>query len=133
MSKFRIYGGKPLSGTIEPQGSKNEAFQVMCAALLTTEPVTIRNVPDILDIHELLIVFKILGVEIQKIDQHTYCLQAANLSLDTIDVLELKAHAGKIRGSILILGPLLARLHKAIIPSPGGDKIGRRRLDTHFL
>ncbi|OJW67353.1 MAG: UDP-N-acetylglucosamine 1-carboxyvinyltransferase [Candidatus Amoebophilus sp. 36-38] len=133
MSKFRIHGGKPLSGTIQPQGSKNEAFQVMCAALLTTEPVIIRNVPDILDVQALLIVFEILGVNIQKIDDHTYCLQAANISIDEIDISKLKADASKIRGSILILGPLLARLHKAIIPLPGGDKIGRRRLDTHFL
>lgn len=133
MSKFRIYGGKPLSGIIEPQGSKNEAFQVMCAALLTSEPVTVHNVPDILDVHELLVVFEILGVDVQKLDAHTYRLQAANIAIDTIDIAELKAHASKIRGSLLILGPLLARLHKAIIPVPGGDKIGRRRLDTHFL
>jgi UDP-N-acetylglucosamine 1-carboxyvinyltransferase len=133
MSKFRIHGGKPLSGTIEPQGSKNEAFQVMCAALLTTEPVTISNVPDILDIQELLVVFDILGVNIKKIDAHTYCLQAANVSIENVDISALKVHAGKIRGSVLVLGALLARLGKAIIPLPGGDKIGRRRLDTHFL
>ncbi|NEJ83378.1 UDP-N-acetylglucosamine 1-carboxyvinyltransferase, partial [Rhizobium leguminosarum] len=78
MSKFRIYGGKPLKGTIQPQGSKNEAFQVMCAALLTNQPVTIYNVPDILDVRELLTLFEILGVKIQKIGQHTYCLQAAD-------------------------------------------------------
>jgi len=133
MSKFRIYGGKPLKGTIQPQGSKNEAFQVMCAALLTNQPVTIYNVPDILDVRELLTLFEILGVKIQKIGQHTYCLQAADVCLDTIDIEALKAHAGKLRASVLILGPLVARLGKSIIPRPGGDKIGRRRLDTHFI
>ncbi|ACE05491.1 UDP-N-acetylglucosamine 1-carboxyvinyltransferase [Candidatus Amoebophilus asiaticus 5a2] len=133
LSKFKIYGGKPLHGTIQPQGSKNEAFQVMCAALLTTEPVTIYNVPDILDVHELLILFGILGVKVQKIDQHTYRLHAADVSVDTIDIEALTAHGGKLRASVLMLGPLVARLGKAIIPQPGGDKIGRRRLDTHFI
>lgn len=133
MSKFIIHGGKPLHGTIEPQGSKNEAFQVMCAALLTSEPVSIHHVPDILDIHGLLEVFEILGVRIERLASHSYRFQAADLSLGDIDEEKLKFHASKLRGSILILGPLLARLGKAIIPIPGGDKIGRRRLDTHFL
>jgi UDP-N-acetylglucosamine 1-carboxyvinyltransferase len=133
MSKFRIYGGKPLKGIIQPQGTKNEAFQIMCAALLTDQPVTIHNVPDILDVRELLRLFEILGVKIQKIGQHTYCLQAADVCIDTIDIEALKAHAGKLRASVLILGPLVARLGKSIIPLPGGDKIGRRRLDTHFI
>jgi UDP-N-acetylglucosamine 1-carboxyvinyltransferase len=133
MSKFIIYGGKPLKGTIQPQGTKNEAFQVMCAALLTSQPVTIYNVPDILDVRELLTLFEILGVKIQKIGQHTYCLEASDVCLDTIDIEILKAHAGKIRASILMLGPLVARFGKSIIPLPGGDRIGRRRLDTHFI
>jgi UDP-N-acetylglucosamine 1-carboxyvinyltransferase len=133
MSKFIIQGGKPLQGTIQPQGSKNEAFQVMCAALLTTHPVTIHNVPDILDIRGLLEVFKILGVQIQQLDTHTYRLQAANISMEDIDGEKLRLYGSKLRGSVLILGPLLARLGKVIIPLPGGDKIGRRRLDTHFL
>lgn len=133
MSKFIIHGGKRLHGTIQPQGSKNETFQVMCAALLTSQPVTIHNVPDILDVHGLLEIFAILGVSINQLAPHSYRLQAADLSLADMDEEKLKYHATKLRGSILILGPLLARLGKAIIPLPGGDKIGRRRLDTHFL
>jgi UDP-N-acetylglucosamine 1-carboxyvinyltransferase len=133
MSKFIIHGGKSLHGTIQPQGSKNEAFQVMCAALLTSQPVTIHNMPDILDVHGLIEVFEILGVRIEQLAPHSYRFQAAGLSLAHIDEEKLKFHASKLRGSILVLGPLLARLGKAIIPLPGGDKIGRRRLDTHFL
>ena len=133
MNKFRIHGGKVLNGTLQIQGSKNEAFQVMCAALLTDSPVIIHNVPDILDVHELLYIFEIIGVTIQKINQHTYRLQANNLCLDHINISDLIERTGKLRASILILGPLLARLGKAIIPLPGGDKIGRRKLDTHFI
>ena len=133
MSTFIIHGGKTLQGHLQPQGSKNEAFQVMCAALLTREPVTIHNIPDILDIHKLLQIFELLGVHVKPLNAHSYQLQADNLSLDGIDENQLPNYVSKIRGSVLILGPLLARLGKAIIPLPGGDKIGRRRLDTHFL
>lgn len=133
MSTFRIYGGKPLRGTITPQGSKNEAFQVICATLLTQAPVTIHNVPAILDIQELHKLLQLLGVSIEKLAPHSYRFRAANLHIDSVDAQELKEHGSKIRGSILILGPLLARLGKAKVPQPGGDGIGRRRLDTHFI
>jgi UDP-N-acetylglucosamine 1-carboxyvinyltransferase len=133
MRAFKIYGGKPLSGTIIPQGSKNEAFQVLCASLLTSEPVTIHNVPDIVDIQDLLGLLQLLGVQVEKLARNSYRLQANNLHKASNDVGELKQYAGKIRGSILTLAPLLARLGKAIILPPGGDRIGRRRLDTHFL
>ena len=133
MSVFRIYGGQPLRGTITPQGSKNEALQVICATLLTSAPVTIHNIPDILDIQGLLGLLQVLGVVIERLDKNSYRFQAAHLHRDSLDVRELKEHAGKIRGSIMILGPLLARLGKAKILQPGGDKIGRRRLDTHFI
>ncbi len=133
MSTFIIHGGKPLKGSLEPQGSKNEAFQVMCAALLTSEPVKIHNVPDILDIHILLKIFTLIGVRVQKLDAHSYQLQADSLSLAFTDESQLQHYASKMRGFVLILGPLLARLGKAIIPLPGGDKIGKRRLDTHFI
>ncbi len=133
MSTFIVHGGKPLQGTLQPQGSKNEALEVMCAALLTTEPVTIHNVPNILDIHILLKIFELLGVRVQPLNAHSYQLQADSLSRDGIDESQLQYYFSKMRGSVLILGPLLARLGKAIIPLPGGDKIGRRRLDTHFL
>lgn len=133
MGAFKIYGGQPLQGTIIPQGSKNEAFQVICATLLTTDPVTIHNIPDILDIQALLDLLQVLGVQIKKLAKNSYCFQAANLHKDSIDACALKKHASKIRGSVLILGPLLARLGKATILLPGGDRIGRRRLDTHFI
>jgi len=133
MSKLIIQGGKPLQGELQPQGSKNEAFQVMCAALLTSKPVKIHNVPDILDVQILLKIFTLLGVTIQKIDAHSYQLQADSLALAFTDQIQLQHYASKMRGCILILGPLLARLGKAIIPLPGGDKIGKRPLDTHFI
>jgi UDP-N-acetylglucosamine 1-carboxyvinyltransferase len=133
MRAFKIHGGKPLSGTIMPQGSKNEAFQVLCASLLTSEPVTIHNVPDIVDIRELLSLLQLLGVQVEKLDKNSYRLQANNLHNASNEIGELKQYASKIRGSILTLGPLLARLGEATILPPGGDRIGRRRLDTHFL
>lgn len=132
MSVFRIYGGQPLRGSISPQGSKNEAFQVICATLLTSAPVTIHNIPAILDIQELLSLLQVLGVAIEKLAKNSYRFQAAKLHTGSGYIRELKEHAGKIRGSILILGPLLARLGKAQILQPGGDRIGRRHLDTHF-
>ena len=133
MSQFIVQGGNTLQGTIRPQGSKNEVFQVMCAALLTKEPVTLYNVPAILDVAELFDLLKLLGVQVEQLDRHTYRLQANNLSIDDIDPDKLRSNANQLRGSVLILGPLLARLGKAVIYLPGGDKIGRRKLDTHFL
>eukprot|EP01132_Coremiostelium_polycephalum_P001039 gene1039-1318_t len=133
MNKFRIYGGKPLQGSIHPQGSKNEAFQVICTTLLTAEPIIIHNVPDIVDVRELLVILELLGVKIQKLSAHTYRFQSDDISLNHCDIATLRAHAGKLRASVLLLGPMVARFGQAIIPLPGGDKIGRRRLDTHFI
>ncbi|MEO1300669.1 MAG: UDP-N-acetylglucosamine 1-carboxyvinyltransferase [Bacteroidota bacterium] len=133
MSKFRIQGGYPLQGTIRPQGSKNEAFQVICAALLTSAAVTIHNIPAILDIEALLALLRLLGVEVEKQGPNSYRIQAQDLDMDAVGTDQLKLYGGKIRGSILLLGPLLARLGRVRLPHPGGDRIGRRRLDTHFM
>ena len=133
MSKFRIQGGYPLHGTIRPQGSKNEAFQVICATLLTSAAVTIHNIPAILDVEALLTLLRLLGVDVEKRTPHSYRLQAQQLDIDAVDTEQLKLYGGKIRGSVLVLGPLLARLGKVRLPHPGGDRIGRRRLDTHFM
>ncbi len=133
MSTFRVQGGKPLQGTITPQGTKNEALPVLCAVLLTSSPVTLHNVPDILDIQKLLALLRALGVSITNPAKGTYHLDPSPVNLAQVDTEVLKQHATKIRGSMMILGPLLARFGKVAIPRPGGDRIGRRRLDTHFL
>ncbi len=133
MSSFIIHGGKQLKGTIKPQGAKNEALQTMCATLLTSSPVTIHNVPDILDIQRMVAMLKVLGVQVTNSDQGTYHFDASQVDLAAVDTEALKEHASKIRGSMMVLGPLLARFGKVKLPKPGGDKIGRRRLDTHFL
>jgi len=133
MSAFRIHGGKSLQGTIVPQGAKNEALQVICATLLTAAPVTIHNVPDILDVQELLALLRVLGVHITRPAHGTYCFDASQVDIASVEAAALKQHATKIRGSMMILGPLLARFGSAKIPKPGGDRIGRRRIDTHFL
>ncbi len=132
MGTFIINGGKPLKGEITPQGAKNEALQVISAVLLTDEEVTISNVPDILDVNRLMEILQNLGVKIKKLERGTFSFQADDLNLDYLQSEEYKKDASKIRGSVLILGPLLARFGKAYLPKPGGDKIGRRRLDTHF-
>ena len=132
MNAFEVVGGKPLHGTLIPQGAKNEALQVICATLLTPEKVTISNVPDILDVRRLIALLNGLGVTIEKIDPHTYTFQAGNMDLDFLKTGEFQANARKIRGSVMLIGPLLARYNLAFLPTPGGDKIGRRRLDTHF-
>ncbi|MBN2610376.1 MAG: UDP-N-acetylglucosamine 1-carboxyvinyltransferase [Bacteroidales bacterium] len=132
MSSFKINGGKPLKGELVPQGAKNEALQVICATLLTPEKVTINNIPDILDIRNLIDLLKSMGVEVQRTSpiQYTFCAR----EVDTLFMLsdEFKKRSASLRGSVMIVGPLLARFKKAYIPKPGGDKIGRRRLDTHF-
>lgn len=133
MSKFRIQGGKPLQGTIAPQGAKNEALQVICAALLASSPVTIHNVPDIIDVQKLIALLRVLGVVITHPSKGTYHFDPSHLNVASIDTTMLKEYATKIRGSVMILGPLLARFGKVTIPRPGGDRIGRRRLDTHFV
>jgi len=132
MSVFKIEGGHRLSGEIIPQGAKNEALQVICAVLLTSEKVTITNIPDIRDVNKLIFILGELGVKIEKIDNSTYTFQADDLNLKYLESLEFKKDGSSLRGSIMIVGPLLTRFGKGYIPRPGGDKIGRRRLDTHF-
>ncbi len=132
MEIFKIEGGHQLKGSIQPQGAKNEALQILCAVLLTPELVTIHNIPDIVDVNKLISLLKKLGVKIEKQSQGTYTFQADNLNLKYLESPEFKEDGKGLRGSIMIVGPLLARFGKGYIPKPGGDKIGRRRLDTHF-
>lgn len=133
MNAFEIRGGKPLKGEIIPQGAKNEALQILSAVLLTPEKVTISNIPDIKDVNKLIELLGDLGVEINRLSKDTYEFTAKNINLEFFQSQTFKAKGGSLRGSIMIVGPLLARFGKAAIPKPGGDKIGRRRLDTHFL
>ncbi|MCU0431493.1 MAG: UDP-N-acetylglucosamine 1-carboxyvinyltransferase [Cytophagaceae bacterium] len=133
MSAFEITGGHKLKGEIVPQGAKNEALQILCAVLLTQEPVVVRNVPNIIDVNKLIELLNDLGVMVTKIDGATYKFEAKDIRLDFLETEEFKKKASALRGSIMIIGPLLARFGKARMPKPGGDKIGRRRLDTHFL
>ena len=133
MQSFIIEGGRKLSGTIQPQGAKNEALEVICASLLTTEPVHIKNIPDILDVNNLILLLESMGVSVKRPVPGEYIFQADKLDLDYLQSDEFVRRCSSLRGSVLTIGPLLARLHKATIAKPGGDKIGRRRLDTHFL
>ena len=132
MQAFKIKGGIKLSGDITPQGAKNEALQIICATLLTSEEVIINNVPDIIDINKLITLLISLGVEVNKIKPNSYSFKAENIDLNYLNSEKFKTEGKSLRGSIMIVGPLLARFGKAYIPRPGGDKIGRRRLDTHF-
>ncbi len=132
MSAFKITGGKPLSGAIQPQGAKNEALQILCAVLLTSEPVTIHNIPDIIDVNKLIKILESLGVKIQRHSQDSYTFQSDEIDIDYLQSEDFKVAGRELRGSIMIVGPLLGRFGKGYIPKPGGDKIGRRRLDTHF-
>ncbi len=132
MATFVIEGGHKLSGEITPQGAKNEALQVICAVLLTKDKVTISNIPDIRDVNKLIFILGELGVKIDKIKDDTYTFQADELNLEYLESEKFKKDGSSLRGSIMIVGPLLARFGKGYIPRPGGDKIGRRRLDTHF-
>lgn len=133
MNAFEIQGGKPLKGEIVPQGAKNEALQILSAVLLTEEKVTISNIPDIKDVNKLIDLLRSLGVKVEKLNKDTYTFEAKDINIDYFTSDEFKEKGGGLRGSIMIVGPLLARFGKAAIPKPGGDKIGRRRLDTHFL
>lgn len=133
MSKFEIIGGHKLKGDIVPQGAKNEALQVICAVLLTREEVIIENIPNIRDVNKLIELLAYIGVEIKKLGDEKYSFKAENINLDLIQTPEYCKLASGLRGSIMIVGPMLARFHKASNPIPGGDKIGRRRLDTHYL
>jgi len=132
MKTFKIEGGHKLKGEIQPQGAKNEALQILCAVLLTSEKITIHNIPDIIDINKLIALLGKLGVTIEKLAHGSYSFQADNLNLPYLESAEFKKDGRGLRGSIMIVGPLLARFGKGYIPKPGGDKIGRRRLDTHF-
>lgn len=133
MDTFIIEGGRPLSGTITPQGAKNETLQVVCAALLTNEPVRIDNIPDILDVNNLITLLTNMGVRVTKHSRNDYTFQADELNLDYLASDEFVKKCASLRGSVLMIGPLLGRYGKAVVAKPGGDKIGRRRLDTHFL
>ena len=133
MASFIIEGGHPLSGTITPQGAKNEALQVICATLLTNEAVTIDNIPCIRDVMNLIQLLKDIGVKVNQADGGSYTFQADALNLDYLQSDAFVQKCAQLRGSVMMIGPLLARMGKAIIAKPGGDKIGRRRLDTHFL
>lgn len=132
MSTFIIEGGHKLKGKIQPQGAKNEALQILCAVLLTPEEVTIHNIPDIVDVNKLITLLGKLGVKIQNIGKGSYTFKADDVRLEYLESPEFKVDGKGLRGSIMIVGPLLARFGKGYIPKPGGDKIGRRRLDTHF-
>lgn len=133
MASFKIEGGHKLSGEIIPQGAKNEALQTLCAVLLSPETITISNVPDILDVNNLIKLLSDMGVEVSKINADTYAFKAENIHLEYLETEEFYQQSAALRGSVMIVGPLVARFGVAMIPKPGGDKIGRRRLDTHFL
>ncbi len=132
MGTFKIEGGHKLHGEITPQGAKNEALQILCAVLLTPESVTINNIPDIVDVNKLIALLQDLGVKVQKENKGTYSFKADEVNLDYLQSQQFKKDGSGLRGSIMLVGPLLARFGQGYIPKPGGDKIGRRRLDTHF-
>lgn len=130
---FEVIGGKRLSGTITPQGAKNEVLQILCCVLMTDERIVISNVPNILDVNKLLELLRGLGVKVEQLGPNKYAFQADDIDLGHFETEAFHKNARKIRGSVMLIGPLLARFGKAFLPKPGGDKIGRRRLDTHFL
>mgnify|MGYP003324875885 CR=1 FL=1 len=132
MESFIIEGGQSLKGSIKPQGAKNEALQILCATLLTSEPIIVNNIPNILDVNKLIKILTNLGVEIEKISEGSFRFRSNNINLDYLSSQDFKDDGQRLRGSIMIVGPLLARFGKGSVPRPGGDKIGRRRLDTHF-
>lgn len=133
MASFRVEGKRKLQGEITPQGAKNEALQVICAVLLTSEEVIISNIPDILDVNNLIQLLADMGVTVQKISADTYSFRAEKLNFDYFNSVEYYKKSASLRGSVMLVGPLVARFGRALIPKPGGDKIGRRRLDTHFI
>lgn len=133
MASFKIEGGNKLKGDLYPQGAKNEALQVICAVLLTSGKVTMHNIPDILDVNNLIKLLANMGVVVEKSGPNSYTFQASNVNLDYLETPEFYKQSASLRGSVMIVGPMVARFGKALMPKPGGDKIGRRRLDTHFL
>ncbi|MEZ4906401.1 MAG: UDP-N-acetylglucosamine 1-carboxyvinyltransferase [Saprospiraceae bacterium] len=132
MASFKITGGYQLNGEITPQGAKNEALQIICATLLTDKKIKISNIPDILDVNNLIMLLKTIGVKVSKTNKNEYTFQSDNINIDYFHTDDFLKNGGKLRGSVMLMGPMLARFGFAIIPAPGGDKIGRRRLDTHF-
>ena len=132
MASFRVEGGYHLNGSLEPQGAKNEALEVICAVLLTPDDVTIRNIPEIRDVLKLIDILKGLGVKVSRIKKGTYLFNAADINANYLKTPEYAKQAASLRGSVMVIGPLLARFGQGFIPQPGGDKIGRRRIDTHF-
>lgn len=133
MSSFQIIGGQRLNGSITPQGAKNEALQVICAVLLTDQAVTITNIPAILDVLNLIKLLEYLGVKVEQINEDTYRFTATDINLAALETDTFYRQSASLRGSVMLVGPLVARFGRAVIPKPGGDKIGRRRLDTHFI
>jgi UDP-N-acetylglucosamine 1-carboxyvinyltransferase len=133
MSSFEVIGGKKLAGSITPQGAKNEALQILSAVVLTSEPITISNIPDILDVNLLIELLADIGVSVEKISADTYTFQANAVNPDYLSTAAFRKKSGRLRGSVMLAGPMLARFSRAYIPKPGGDKIGRRRLDTHII
>lgn len=133
MSSFEVRGGRKLSGTIVPQGAKNEALQILCAVLLTPEEVTISNIPDILDVNLLIELLQDMGVKVERPQRDTCIFKADDVNIDHLHSEAFHKKSGRLRGSVMLAGPMLARFKKAFIPKPGGDKIGRRRLDTHII
>lgn len=133
MNRFKITGGQKLQGSITPQGAKNEALQIICAVLLTADEVIVNNIPNIRDVNTLIDILAEMGVDVKKISANNYSFKACNINLEYLHSKEFVNKTAKIRGSVMLVGPLTARFGKAYIPKPGGDKIGRRRLDTHFI
>lgn len=133
MGSFKIVGGRRLKGEVIPQGAKNEALQILCAVLLTAEPVTIHNVPDIVDVNKLIDLLRQMGVQVEPLSTGSYRFTAKDVDIEFFLKPEFKTLGGGLRGSVMVVGPSLARFGRGYIPTPGGDKIGRRRLDTHFI
>ena len=133
MASFVIEGGHKLHGEITPQGAKNEVLQILCATLLTQEEVVVHNIPDILDVNNLIQLLREMGVKVSKIGLSSYSFKADSVDLNYLESDEFLKRCSSLRGSVMLVGPLVARFGKALISKPGGDKIGRRRLDTHFL
>ena len=133
MSSFVVEGGHKLSGTIRPQGAKNEALQVISAVLLTKEEVTISNIPEILDVRNLILLLESMGVKVKRHEKGVYTFKADEIDTDYVTSADFVAKCAKLRGSVMVVGPLLARFGRAYFPKPGGDQIGRRRVDTHIL
>ena len=133
MGSFKVTGGKKLAGQITPQGAKNEALQIISAVLLTADEVTITNIPDIIDVNLLIELLGEMGVKTQRTSRDTCIFRADDVNVDYLNSDNYHKKSGKLRGSVMLAGPMLARFKKAYIPKPGGDKIGRRRLDTHII